>query len=69
MSTGYNAAQVCDTIKHVEHLTTVEVLNILQALRLRNAQTPLQQQGRADVAKALDACHTDLMGIWVRDEA
>ena len=64
-----HTAQACASIGELAHMTTVDVLNIIHALRLRNAKTPLQQQGRADVAKALDACHTEIMGIWVRDEA
>lgn len=69
MITTTNTAQACATIGEMDHLTTVDVLNILHALRLRNARTPLQQQGRADVAKALDACHAVIIGIWTVDEA
>ena len=69
MITTTNTAQVCAAVGELDHLTTVDVLNIIHALRLRNARTPFQQQGRAEVAKALDAAHIELMGIWTRDEA
>jgi hypothetical protein len=67
--TTTNTAQVCAAIGELDHLTTVDVLNIIHALRLRNARTPFQQQGRSEVAKALDAVHTEIIGIWTRDEA
>lgn len=69
MSNATNTAQVCAGIGELAHMSTVDVLNIIHALRLRQARTPLQQQGRADVGKALDAAHTEIMGIWTRDEA
>ena len=41
-----HTAQACASIGELAHMTTVDVLNIIHALRLRNAKTPLQQQGR-----------------------
>jgi hypothetical protein len=43
-------------------------MNIITALQQRQARTPLQQQGRADVDKVLSVCAGALMIIWTEDK-
>lgn len=62
----HNVAKVCDAIAQIKCLTTMDAFNILFALRLRNACTPIKQQGRADVARVLEICQSELADIWTR---
>jgi hypothetical protein len=62
------SAEVCDLIASLAHLTTVDAMNIITALQQRQARTPLQQQGRADVDKVLSICAGALMVIWTEDK-
>ena len=59
---------MCEAIETAPTLSTVDIANILRALLLRLAATPLQQQGRADCDKVLTTAHSAVLTIWLRDE-
>lgn len=68
MNAEIGSLAVCEAIETTPSMTTVDIANIIAALRLRVSMTPLQQQGRADCDKVLGVAHGAIMIIWTDEK-
>jgi hypothetical protein len=63
------ATAACEAIAAMEQFTTADVKNIVLAMQLRIARTPLTQPERNSVAKLLAVTEAGITGIWIEGGA
>lgn len=59
-----DTAQVCEAIGTLPLLTVSDAANIVRALALRSAGTPLQMPRRSELCNLLATAERDLLNLW-----
>lgn len=68
MTEPINTNDACKAIEAAAAITTVDIGNVLSALRLRLSKAPLQQQGRQACHDVLQRAHSEIFAIWIKDQ-
>jgi hypothetical protein len=61
-------AEVCQAIETLDLMTCSDAANILNALALRAAQTPIGPTHREPLFNLFAAAHRDALLIWLKEE-
>lgn len=61
-----DTAQVCDAIAGLQLLTVSDAANIVRALGIRAAGTPLMMPGRSELCTIITNTERDLLNLWTR---